>query len=37
MNQRWLIQSTFEKMPPIPRGFAGQGYFEHVEENGIAL
>jgi predicted dehydrogenase len=32
-----VIQSTFEKMPPIPRGFVGQGYFEHVEENGIAL
>jgi len=31
------IQSTFEMMPPLPRGFVGQGYFEQIEENGIAL
>lgn len=32
-----VIQSTFEKTPPIPRGYSGQGFFEFVEENGIAL
>jgi predicted dehydrogenase len=31
------MQSTFEKMPPIPRGFSGQTYFEFIEEAGIAL
>jgi predicted dehydrogenase len=31
------MQSTFEKTPPIPRGFSGQTYFEFVEETGIAL
>ena len=31
------IQSTFDLLPPIPRGFSGQGYFEFIEENGIAL
>jgi len=31
------IQSTFEQMPPIPRGFSGQTYFEFIEEAGIAL
>ncbi|MBN2147468.1 MAG: Gfo/Idh/MocA family oxidoreductase [Anaerolineales bacterium] len=32
-----IMQSTFEKMPPIPRGYSGQTYFEFVEESGIAL
>jgi hypothetical protein len=32
-----VIQSTFEKMPPIPRGYSGQGHFDFVEETGIAL
>lgn len=29
--------STFTKMPPIPRGYSGQTFFEYVEEIGIAL
>lgn len=32
-----VIQSTFEKLPPIPRGYAGQTFFEFIEETGIAL
>lgn len=31
------MQSSFEKMPPIPRGYSGQTYFEFVEEAGIAV
>jgi len=31
-----VIQSTFEKTPPIPRGYSGQTYFEFIEEIGIA-
>ena len=31
-----VIQSTFENMPPIPRGYSGQGVFDFVEEMGIA-
>lgn len=31
------MQSTFEKMPPIPRGYSGQTYFDFIEEAGIAL
>jgi predicted dehydrogenase len=31
------IQSTFELMPPIPRGYSGQGHFEFVEESSLAL
>lgn len=34
VNQQ--MQSTFEKTPPIPRGFSGQTYFEFIEEPGIA-
>ena len=30
-----IIQSTFEKTPPIPRGYSGQTYFEFMEEMGI--
>ena len=33
-NQK--LQSTFENMPPIPRGYSGQVYFEFIEEMGIA-
>jgi len=32
-----VMQSTFEKMPPLPRGYSGQTYFEFVEEMEIAL
>ncbi len=32
-----MVTSTFEQMPPLPRGYAGQGYFEFIEETGIAL
>lgn len=32
-----VMQSTFEKAPPIPRGYAGQTYFEFMEEIGLAL
>lgn len=32
-----IMQSTFEKTPPIPRGYSGQIYFEFIEETGIAL
>jgi predicted dehydrogenase len=32
-----VIKSTFEKRPPIPRGYSGQTFFEFVEEIGIAL
>jgi predicted dehydrogenase len=31
-----VIQSTFEKAPPIPRGYSGQTIFEFIEEMGIA-
>lgn len=31
-----VIQSTFVKTPPLPRGYSGQGFFEFVEEAGIA-
>ena len=30
------LQSTFEKTPPIPRGYSGQTFFEFIEEPGIA-
>jgi predicted dehydrogenase len=32
-----VMKSTFEKMPPVPRGYSGQTFFEFVEEIGIAL
>jgi predicted dehydrogenase len=32
-----VMKSTFEKMPPIPRGYSGPTSFEFVEERGIAL
>jgi len=32
-----VMQSTFEKMPPIPRGYSGQNFFDFIEEAGIAL
>jgi len=31
-----VIQSTFEKAPPLPRGYSGQTFFEFIEEMGIA-
>jgi len=31
-----VMTSTFEKMPPLPRGHSGQNYFEFVEEISIA-
>jgi hypothetical protein len=34
VNQK--LESTFENMPPIPRGYSGQTYFEFMEEMGIA-
>jgi hypothetical protein len=34
-NQR--MQSTFDKPPPIPRGYSGHTYFEFMEEIGLAL
>lgn len=30
-----IIRSTFEKTPPIPRGYSGKTFFEFVEEFGI--
>jgi predicted dehydrogenase len=32
-----VMQSTFEKAPPLPRGYSGQTYFEFIEEMSIAL
>ncbi len=32
-----VMKSTFEKMPPLPRGYSGQTIFEFIEETGIAL
>ena len=32
-----VMQSRFEKLPPLPRGYSGQTYFEFIEETGIAL
>ncbi|MEY2817320.1 MAG: hypothetical protein RL275_783 [Chloroflexota bacterium] len=34
INQK--LESTFVNMPPIPRGYSGQTYFEFMEEMGIA-
>lgn len=31
------LQSTFEKMPALPRGYAGQGLLDAIEEAGIGL
>lgn len=31
-----IMQSTFQKIPPIPRGYSGQDYFKFIEEAGIA-
>lgn len=33
----YFLKSTFEKMPPIPRGYLGQDYLGSEEESGIAL
>jgi len=32
-----VMKSSFERMPPISRGYSGQTFFEFVEEIGIAL
>ena len=32
-----VMKSSFEKMPPLPRGYSGQTYFEFIEEPSIAL
>jgi predicted dehydrogenase len=32
-----VITSTFEQMPQLLRGYAGQGFFEFIEETSIAL
>lgn len=32
-----LIASAFEQTPPLPRGYMGLGYFDFIEETGIAL
>jgi predicted dehydrogenase len=31
------LQSSFEKMPAIPRGYAGQTHFDFIEEASLAL
>jgi len=31
------LKSTFEKMPPLPRGYSGQGFFDFIEEAGLGL
>ncbi|HNB52105.1 MAG TPA: Gfo/Idh/MocA family oxidoreductase [Anaerolineales bacterium] len=31
-----VMQSTFEKTPPLPRGFTGQNLFNFIEEPGLA-
>ena len=36
-KSNYAMQSTFEKMPPIPRGYSGQKVFEFIEETGLAL
>ena len=37
LKSNQVMQSSFEKMPPIPRGYGGQTEFEFIEEAGIAL
>lgn len=32
-----MLGSTFEPIPPLPRGYTGQGFFGFIEETGIAL
>ncbi len=36
-KSNYILQSTFELMVPIPRGYYGQGYFDFIEEASIAL
>lgn len=31
------MQSTFERMPPFPRGYTGSDFFKFIDEIGIAL
>lgn len=32
-----VMKSSFSQIPPLPRGYTGQGVFEFIEEPGIAL
>jgi hypothetical protein len=32
-----VVKSTFDKIPPLPRGYSGRTFFEFIEEIGIAL
>ena len=32
-----VMQSTFEKTPPLPRGYAGPDFFKSIDEMGMAL
>ncbi len=32
-----VMQSTFEKMPPLPRGYTGSDFFKFIDEIGIAI
>ncbi len=32
-----VMQSTFEKTPPIPRGYTGPDFFKFIDEIGIAI
>lgn len=32
-----VMQSTFEKTPPLPRGYTGPDFFKFIDETGIAL
>ena len=32
-----IMQSTFEKMPPLPRGYTGPDFFKFIDEIGIAV
>jgi predicted dehydrogenase len=36
-GQNQVMKSTFELLPPLPRGYSGQGHFEFIEETEIAL
>ena len=33
----YSLLSSFEKMPPIPRGYSGQTHFGFIEEDGLAI
>jgi predicted dehydrogenase len=36
-RENQVVQSTFEKMPPLPRGHTGPDFFKFIDEVGIAL